>query len=177
MIFQSFSQLLQNNPSQHYSPESWTSQKTPWSCFYCCLGSLVAKTEQGRKENGDSGHGRARWLRGRGGGARGHRRGPVGGLGARGGGPWRRFHGGRRPAAVLCRCGGVPAVMSGGEKVGELPGGEVKPAAGLIWFGVGRRKGLDQSRGSGHAGSGDDFCSGEIGRAGRSGSFTGMRRS
>jgi len=50
---------------------------------------------------------------------------------------------------VLCRCGGVPAVVSGEEKVGELPGGEVKPAAGLVWFGVGWRKGLDESRGGG----------------------------
>ena len=50
---------------------------------------------------------------------------------------------------VLCRCGGVPAVVSGEEKVGELPGGEVKPAAGLIWFRVGWRKGLDESRGGG----------------------------
>ena len=45
---------------------------------------------QGRKGNDDSGHGGACWRRGRGGGARGDRRGPVGGLGARGGGLWRR---------------------------------------------------------------------------------------
>ena len=50
---------------------------------------------------------------------------------------------------VLCRCGGVPAVVSGEEKVGELPGAEVKPAAGLVWFRVGWRKGLDESRGGG----------------------------
>ena len=42
MIFQSFRQLLQNNPSQHYSFESWTSQKGPCTSFYCCLGSLAA---------------------------------------------------------------------------------------------------------------------------------------
>ena len=43
----------------------------------------------------------------------------------------------------------APAVVSGGERVGELLGGEVKPAAGLIWFRVGWRKGLDESRGGG----------------------------
>ena len=47
---------------------------------------------------------------------------------------------------------GAPAVVSGGERVGELPGGEVKPAAGLVWFGVGWRKGLDESRDGGDHG-------------------------
>ena len=49
MIFQSFGKLLQNNPSQHYSYESQTSHKTPWNYFYCCLGSLVAKTGEGER--------------------------------------------------------------------------------------------------------------------------------
>ena len=144
MIFQSFSQLLQNNPSQHYSPESWTSQKTPWDCFYCCLGSLVAKTKQRRKGNGDSGHGRARWRRGRGGGARGDRRGPIGGLGARGGGLWRRLHGGRR------RCCAAPAEFRRGVEVMAGPGSFVGTRASGFggWWRVGRARSMARRGGA-----------------------------
>ena len=140
-------------------------------------GPWIEETEEGGACRPDSGEGACRWRGlgwGKGGGGRGA---PIGILGTRGDGPRRWLHELRQPAVVASGGGSAPAVVSGGEGVGELPRGEVKPAAGLIWFGVGRRKGLDQSRGSGHAGSGDDFCSGEIGRAGRSGSFTGMRRS
>ena len=71
-------------------------------------------------------------ARARGGGERGDRRGPVGGLGARGGGLWRRLHGGRRAAAVLCRCGGVPARRGGDGRVRELCWDEIKRIWGLV---------------------------------------------
>ena len=90
MIFQSFSQLLQNNPSQHYSYESQTSQKTPWTCSNSCVEPLVAIF--GTERLGELGTSERRPSRrpGRGGGAWGTQELPLGGLVEGWGGPERR---------------------------------------------------------------------------------------
>ena len=48
------------------------------------------------------------------------------------GGQWRRLHGERRPAAVLCRCGGVPARRGGDGRARELRWDESKRIRGLV---------------------------------------------
>jgi len=48
--FQSLQLEITKRSLKHYSSESWTSQKTPWTSFYCCLQSLVAKTGEGERE-------------------------------------------------------------------------------------------------------------------------------
>ena len=53
------------------------------------------------------------------------------------GGQWRRLHGERRPAAVLCRCGGVPARRGGDGRARELRWDESKRIRGLVEGGVG----------------------------------------
>ena len=88
--------------------------------------------KQGRKVNGDSGHGRACWRRGRDGGGRGERELPVGGGLRDRGGRWRWLHGGQRPAAVLCRCGGIPARRGGDGRARELRWDESKRIRGLV---------------------------------------------
>ena len=55
-----------------------------------------------------------------GGGARGGRRSPAGGLGSRRGGPRRHFHEHQWPAAALCRGCAAPARERGRGVVGEL---------------------------------------------------------
>ena len=47
MIFQNLQLIFQKGPARYYSSESQTSQKIPWNCPYCCLGSLVAKNRGG----------------------------------------------------------------------------------------------------------------------------------
>ena len=71
-------------------------------------------------------------------------------LGASWDGRRRARRGHRRPATVLRGGRGAPVREQGRGGVGELPGGEVKPAARLIWFGVGRRRGFRGSRGGGY---------------------------
>ena len=70
-----------------------------------------------------------------------------GGLRARGG-QWRRLHGERRPAAVLCRCGGVPARRGGAGRAGELHGEARKVLGYSIWAMGERTGGSTASRGS-----------------------------
>ena len=66
-----------------------------------------------------------------GGGNGGSRAAPLGGLGSREDGPRRPVRGEGRPAADCAGGGGAPAVVGGGEGVGELHHGERKLAVGL----------------------------------------------
>ena len=104
------------------------------------------------------------WRRGRGGGGRGERELPVGGgLRARGG-QWRRLHGERRPAAVLCRCGGVPARRGGDGRARELRWDESKRIRGLVEVGAGSSGGLAWRGGHGHDGRRRRYGAGRFGR-------------
>jgi len=108
MIFQSFSQLLQNNPSQHYSPESWTSQKGPCTSFYCFLGSLAAifgteEAQGARFRRARSPAARARWGR-----SKRRSRATLGCLSATEGGRRRAAHRSSARRRSATACGGAP---------------------------------------------------------------------
>ena len=107
MILQNFSQLLQNNSSQHYSPESWTSQKGPCTSFYCFLGSLAAifgteEAQGARFRRARSLAARARWGR-----SKRRSRATLGGLSVAEGGR-RRVHGSSARRRLATACGGAP---------------------------------------------------------------------
>ena len=126
--------------------------------------SLVAKQSRGGDFGPDSG-GRAQRQHGESWGkARGTRELPLGGLRARRGGLWRRFHGGRRAAAVLCRCGGVPARRGGDSRAWELRWDESKRIWGLVGVGAGSSGGLAWRGGHGHDGRRRRYGAGRLGR-------------
>ena len=129
--------------------------------------SLVAKQSRGGDFGPDSG-GRAQRRHGESWGkARGTRELPLGGLRARRGGPWRRFHGGRRAAAVLCRCGGVPARRGGDGRAWELRWDESKRIWRLVGVGAGSSGGSAWRGGHGHGGRGERSQAGGVGKLGR----------
>ena len=70
-----------------------------------------------------------------------------GGLGAWDG-RWQARRGRRRPAAVLCRCGGIPAWRGGAGRAGELHGEARKVLGYSIWAMGERTGGSTASRGS-----------------------------
>ena len=81
----------------------------------------------------------ARRRRGpRGGIARGERREPVGGFGARGGARRWPVHGGRHPAAVCIGGGGAPAADSGRARAWEHHRRVGEPVGGSAWSERGR---------------------------------------
>ena len=83
------------------------------------------------------------------------------------GGQWRRLHGERRPAAVLCRCGGVPARRGGDSRAWELRWDESKRIWGLVGVGAGSSGGSAWRGGHGHGGRGERSQAGGVGKLGR----------